>query len=579
MRSFFAIARSDGLEPEWVARSTRQANAKGLDVVFQSDRLLVAASGVEWCAVPQGDGILIGDLYFRHGPARVYSGADADLDLFVSAYRDGAVSERCWGSFLSIRDKGTSETEFLHSPMSSLCVFYAVQGNTVLIASDARSLCDLTGAQPKIDWQALGTHLVIDDLSFARTCVQAIRELRCGETLRITPDNAPHVFPNWNAWTYAHPDIAITEREQASELLEREIIRCATARLRDLDEPLLDLSGGLDSSVLAAMCSRNAIVPKAANFFSPQTEGDERRFAQMVVQHLAMPLAEVPLQPDHVNIAGCALPHLPRPYARAYLQTIDRITLASAPGARAFVNGGGGDAVFCHLQTSAPAVDAMLDGNSFLRTVSEVAHSARCSFWIALRMSITKLAKRSQEVNLRRERDFVRRDFETCDVNDLELPWQAPPQEIRVGKLEQVYGLYMSARSTNCFSRSITLKGIFPLLSQPLVEACLRMPSWLWVGRGNNRVLARELASKWLPDEVAWRVSKGGPGQLQRDLFLGNRAVIREMLMDGNLQKHGILDRSELEGHLSPAGQWHSDKIGRLLRLCYFEGWANQWVR
>ncbi|MGK4422636.1 asparagine synthase-related protein, partial [Klebsiella pneumoniae] len=55
------------------------------------------------------------------------------------------------------------------------------------------------------------------------------------------------------------------------------------------------------------------------------------------------------------------------------------------------------------------------------------------------------------------------------------------------------------------------LPTVSPLLSQPLVETCLGVPSWLWFEGGRNRVVARRAFAGDLPADVIWRRSKGTP--------------------------------------------------------------------
>src|SRR3546814_15475444 len=87
------------------------------------------------------------------------------------------------------------------------------------------------------------------------------------------------------------------------------------------------------------------------------------------------------------------------------------------------------------------------------------------------------------------------------------------------------------------------MKGAFPLLSQPLVEACLRVPSWLWLGGGRNRLIARLAIERELHSAVVWRKSTGGLGMLQRETIRRKRMVVLDRLMEGTRAGKGLIDQ------------------------------------
>jgi asparagine synthase (glutamine-hydrolysing) len=581
MRGFLAIVSRHPIDPVMAFAVLSEARSCGLSVVLRTDRVLVAASGLAKCVLARDSGVILGDIYYRHGPAGAFDGSAREVEMLTKICHDDELGERCWGSFLAIVDTPSRDAPRVHhSPFSSLGAFVAEKDRTILVASDARLLARAAGRPASIDWSTVASQLARDDLSLRSTCLDKIRELRCGEMLEL-PADAPGVFTRtWDPWFHAHADRAVLDRGEALELLERELIRCGDACLHGLGPSILDLSGGLDSSLLAALCARGRGEVQAVNMFSAATEGDERGYAREVAAHLGLALAEQAPDATCVDIQRCARPNLPRPYVRSFVQETDRLTMAATPDALAFLNGTGGDAVFCHLQSSGPAVDVLRTpgtGQGFLHTVREVAEAARCSVWTGLRKSLVKAARRHKRVPLQPERTFLMRGSGET-IPDEELPWPAPPREILPGKLDHVRGLYLSSFNLNAFGRADSLRSIYPLMSQPLIEACLRIPTWHWIGRGYNRLPAREIASHWLPPNVAWRVSKGGLGQLQRDIFRLNRLRIREILLDGQLQGQGLLDRRSLEKALEPDSSLLVGTFSRVLRLVDFEAWAKTWT-
>ncbi len=115
---------------------------------------------------------------------------------------------------------------------------------------------------------------------------------------------------------------------------------------------------------------------------------------------------------------------------------------------------------------------------------------------------------------------------------------------------------------------------ICPLLAQPVVELCLRIPSWRWITRGQDRSVARDAFAGDLPAQIVARRSKGGPSGFTEALFLAHQQHIVQRLHDGLLKREGVvhdLPAPDERLSLEPgAGR-------RLLALLAAENWAQAW--
>ncbi len=412
-----------------------------------------------------------------------------------------------------------------------------------------------------------------------RTCLVDVGEIRCGESAKFGERSGFTITHNWDPWRFVTGKGMIQDREMAVELVRREILRCVGARIDSNSLYSIDLSGGLDSSIIAAAGTKNGRSLSAITMYLADTEGDERDFARSVAEYLGIPLHEASPDPEKLDIACAAKLHLPRPYARSFVQDTDRqsLEIAVSESSSAFLNGQGGDAVFCHLQSSGPAADVLRSGGSaagFVRTAFEVGRAAQCSIWEVTKKSIAKAFKGKSVSGWHADFSYVSDNHRELRLEG-RSPWPIPSFRPLPGKVEHVHALYNSCYNMNGYRRSDTLKAICPLLSQPLVETCLRVPTWMWVGGGRNRLVAREAMERDLPSKVAWRISKGGLGELQRQLLRRQRTTAREMLMEGSLNRNGILDRQAIDAELANDLSYRQDQIMRLLRLCDFEAWCS----
>ena len=80
-----------------------------------------------------------------------------------------------------------------------------------------------------------------------------------------------------------------------------------------------------------------------------------------------------------------------------------------------------------------------------------------------------------------------------------------------------------------------------------------------------------------LPEQVAWRRSKGSPDAFLVALFESRRQQIRRLLLDGNLAGHGLLDCDALAAYLDDPRPVRGSGHVRILRLVDAEAWSRCW--
>ncbi len=551
--------------------------SSGLILKFRSTRLAVLTSGDETITgLSEDAGVVLGDVFRRHVPTEAFDGHEGAQDEITRIFHDGEASAQLWGDFVAVWFQ-REELYLCHSPCGALNLFHTNWGDVLLVASDAEILLSVAQRPRSPNWAIIAHHLAYDDLCTGETCLEGVREIRCGE-VGVWRDGQMSVKPTWNPWVFADSNAAIWSRNDALELVKREIFRCIGSRRNLSEKYVLDLSGGLDSSILAAVGSSTGVTNTAINLFNPESEGDERFYARSVANHLEMDLIEAMPPTDAIDPLHCARPHLPRPYGRAFLQAFECTSMAlmKEVNGTAYLNGGGGDAVFCHLQSSAPVVDALKTfghaPNAF-RVAYDVARAAQCNVWDVGMKAGLKFVRGKDWDTRAPNFEFLTNDFPSV-AGALKTTGAAPARAPLPGKVEQIHGIFNCLYSLNSFARSDEMKGVFPLLSQPLVEACLRIPSWIWLGEGRNRLIARYAVEPMLPHAVVWRKSKGGLGQLQRDTIRAKRSLVLEMLTKGSLAQNGLIDCRSIQDELRTDQSHRVAKVMRIMRLCDFEAWC-----
>jgi len=341
------------------------------------------------------------------------------------------------------------------------------------------------------------------------------------------------------------------------------------------------MSGGLDSSIAAACLVAAGCDVDGLTFVTSNPTGDERGPARRVADHLGIKLAAGSCAIADVDIATSAAARLPRPAARSFEQGVQALINRAArdSGAIQVVDGGGGDNIFCTIKSPAPVADCLLgrDGRRyFWRTAASVAELAEASMrtvaWRAWRRARSRRPYRRLP-----DTTFLAPAVAQQADAALAHPWLHAPPDVLPGKSVHVALLAPAQGLIEDFDPLADVASHPVLVSQPLIETCLRIPSWLWFEQGHNRAAARHAFAPSLPEATAWRRSKGTPDSFLIELLDTNRTTIRAMLGDGVLAGLGLIDTDQVRAALDDPRPVHGAHFARLMHLADIEVWARGW--
>jgi hypothetical protein len=157
-------------------------------------------------------------------------------------------------------------------------------------------------------------------------------------------------------------------------------------------------------------------------------------------------------------------------------------------------------------------------------------------------------------------------------------PWLSKADGVPVAKLWQIGALFMDSFYERHFSLEDDAPIIAAFFSQPLVELCLRIPSYLSVHDGVSRAMIRAAFADGLPEVVLRRSSKGSPEAWLRAMVERDAPFVREFLLEGVLVKERILDPRKLECALPGSISTRASHAGSVLNLLYTEAWLRAWA-
>jgi asparagine synthase (glutamine-hydrolysing) len=459
---------------------------------------------------------------------------------------------------------------------------YIRLGELTIIGSDVALLSNTGVFDPKLDWRAVARHLKADQLRPSNTCLTGVSELLGGERMTVT-DASSTTDLIWSPWQFAGR--SVQQRDMAAAIAElRHIVMGSIASwAAGREHIILGLSGGLDSSIVAACLAAAGASFSCLALATDHPTGDERHYARAVANALGVPLAEAIEDVRDIDVASSDAAHMPRPIARSFAQSGDRriLELARRTGADCYFSGGGGDNVFCSMQSATPVADRLLmegPGRGTWRTARDIALLADSAIWAVLARAFRRAFLQSASYRWRPDLSLLSRNGRRMAAGPVIHPWLECPRRSVPGKSVHIAWLLQIQNHLEGYGRDQLLMTVAPLLSQPIVELCLQIPTWMWFRDGLNRVIARDAFAGTLPTEIVGRRSKGTPDSFVVEIFEANRAKIWRFLADGLLAAHDIIDLPAILPVLDDLRPAHGIAYRRIMAFADVEAWARAWA-
>jgi asparagine synthase (glutamine-hydrolysing) len=489
--------------------------------------------------------------------------------------------DRFWGGYIAIFDADDG-AGLLRAPLGDLPCYWAPQGNGAVVASSPRLALAAGGRAPRVAWAALARQLGFGTVSTAETCLDGIRELRGGDRLDVR-SGAIRRTTRWSPWTFVRARRGTGDADADAIGLRQLIIDCVAATASRHPNVLLKLSGGLDSSIVAAALAAAGRPFASLTLFTDDGAGDERDYARIVAAHLGVRLIESRRDPLQLDFDQSPSSGLARPSFPGFRQEADRLAdaVAASLGATAVIDGGGGDNVFCSLQSAAAVADCLLDWRglgALGRTTRSLASIAQVSLAHVLRRAVLRAGSARRWYRWERDTLFLSAAAAASVPPQPDHPWLTAPARTPPGRAAHVALIAAAQSYVEGLDSDRDPPTLAPLLAQPVVEQCLSVPSWHWFDQGRNRALARRAFAADLPASIARRRSKGSPECFVAQAFEVHRAALRDRLLGGLLAEGGLIDVPALARALDerrPPLDW---SLNRIMTLLDAEIWARAWA-
>ncbi|HRQ74859.1 MAG TPA: asparagine synthase (glutamine-hydrolyzing) [Phycisphaerales bacterium] len=448
--------------------------------------------------------------------------------------------------------------------------------NVIAFSSDALSL-----AQLKQDAEG-------DALPWAKTYLQLGYNWR-GGTIFAMREQSVHALPP-TIRTTVETLIPRRPREGHSQRDFEAMIERAVERRLEADVPLgCFLSGGVDSSLIAHFARQYQPDLRTFCVKMPDSRYDESAHAKAVAAHLGT--KHTTLEPAMNPAADLVhlIDVLGQPFGDSSILPTFWVSSAARRHVKVALSGDGGDELFVgydrymaarHLYRHrrllqwipkqwpgfiAPRTDHPKSRRHRIHRLGGMARDLRILGIAAMESMFTQ----HQIFELMTERGRQRwRDLPAAT----EPAGRDPMQSLRKFDVANYLPDDLLVK-VDTASMAVALEVRVPFLDRELVQAALAAPTWQLVPSGRRKGLLREMARKYLPDEIVDRPKMGFAipiGEWFRSDFGGMRALLLDYLHAdqpfGTVELNTDAVKRLVEEHLA-GGRDHSQRLFVLLTL------------
>jgi len=491
-----------------------------------------------------------------------------------------------WGGYVAfLRNQETRSAYVIRDCSGTIPCYYTEYGKVTVVFADVADLAPLELPAFTVNWEYLAAFISSSQLQVRACAYNEVTEVLAGEALAVRDSSVCHTLI-WNpnrvcqqGWIRRYED-AVAELTAVTQ-------GCIDAWAKTSDRILHSLSGGFDSAVVLGCLRKSPGHPNITclNYFTAAAHDDERSFARLAAKRAGVTLLELAMESagDRFDSRLLSGPRIPKPAISDLFRALEIElinSIAAKTGVRTLWTGQGGDHIFLQTADSSSAGDYLATrgpGLGFIAAVRDAARLSRQPYWFVLRSAYT--AGHASESN---SPTSVKSWF----VNPAMLPqnggayvshpWSADAADLPRGKWQQIRLLGQVTNRHRPLPRTERAPQRHPFLSQPLMEVCLRIPTYLLIQGGRERALARDAFADRVPLEILHRRDKGSIISHAMQMIRQGEDFVRELLLEGVLAGTGVIVRSELEPYLAKRQPFREEHLLPLLACIAAEVWTRR---
>ncbi len=253
--------------------------AQRLTLLRKQDDLVALGAGDAPCTDLADGGLIWGHLFANGASRRASDQAISALAAPAAVFVRGH-----WGGYLAVR-RQPDGIEVLRDPSGGVPCYIAEVDGTHVLTSRPTLLFDAGLLPIEFDWTIVAQALAYRDIKPARTALRGMTELLPGTVLRVSPSRIETQCV-WSPWQFTSPNDEIADFSAAAAGLRHVLNTTVSTWAGVFRQPLVEISGGLDSAIVAACLAQSGIEPSCLNFWPAAGDPDERPYARAIADRL-----------------------------------------------------------------------------------------------------------------------------------------------------------------------------------------------------------------------------------------------------------------------------------------------------
>ena len=516
---------------------------------------------------------------------------NTDTECVVHCYEE--YGEDCFshlrGMFgVAILDIAKNKLVLARDRIGKKPLFYLYEGGRLGFASELKSLLALPGFDKQMSSAALQDFLVLGYIPAPNTIFEKVRKLPPAHYL-VFQNGATSVHRYWQlAFEPKWKADEISLKEQLLEHIEDAV------RVRLVSDVPFGafLSGGIDSSIVAALMARNMRAPvKTFTIGFKEAEYDETEDARAVAAHIGADHHELVVEADTVSLMNELVWHFDEPFGDASAIPTYLVSKLAAGHVKMVLSGDGGDESFAGYERYRK-----------YRTLNTIA-SLPLGISGRLLHLMGRIAPGAKGSRLRRIADRISTDYPERYLSGVALSTEED-MRLLLGTRTVKPDLFASVRSSfvrddivseldrilagdmatylvddvlvkvDRMTMANSIEARAPLLDHLLMEFAARMPETLKLRNGTSKYLLKEAARGLLPPSCLQKKKQGFGIPLAKWFRKDLRELMFDLLASRCFRERGVFNSAGalqcFERHISG----ERDYSEQLWLLLNFELWA-----
>jgi asparagine synthase (glutamine-hydrolysing) len=486
-------------------------------------------------------------------------------------------------------------------------LYYFITADIILFGSELKALIAHPSFQKNIDFNSLASFLRHGWIAAPYTIFKSTFKLKPGHYFEINLNNRD-VKENcyWNVHDFYNKEPLIISFNEAKEHLHKLLKSACEYRMVADTEVGIFLSGGFDSSTVAAILQKNRI--KKINTFSigfEEEQFNEAPYAKAVAAHLKTNHHELICKADDALELISELPYYyDEPFADSSAIPTMLVSRLAASKVKVALSADGGDEIFGGYPRY---YHGLKDFIKVKRIPDFLRNPLSQLLWFPMNLITSRnplyqvrLEKLKKSLKYNKQSEIFRYRSEPINYSDKEIRGLLKKENVdlplktfydEIGELNSddpaMVMMALEYKTTlvddvlvkvDRATMAYSLEGREPFLDHRLVEFSARFNSRYHYKNNNTKSLLREICYEYIPQRLMDRPKKGFA--IPTDKWLHNqlRGVVMELSADNFIKEQGIFQRIACKRLINNYYKGFDKNGERIWFFLMFQLWYKKWI-